>query len=138
MSGASYMTYGRVTGPDPASYNGSDPSETPGITYSRIARNLMVRRAWLSYRPSNNFISSSAGTIASLIKNHSAAMVYLGRGASVTLDLSSLNALGSVRVQRFNPTDGAVTHLGTFPASGTRTFDGGGLNNAVILLDAVP
>lgn len=81
--------------------------------------------------------TSSHPRRASMRKGNSAAIIYLGSGANVTVDMSSLGATGNVRAQRFNPRSGAAAVLGTFAATGTHEFTTGSLPDAVILLDAI-
>ena len=82
-------------------------------------------------------MKSYRGAAVASLKGRTAAMVYLlGGTASATLNLSILKASRSVRVQRFNPTNGTVATVGMFPGSGLQAFNTGGLDDAVILLDA--
>ena len=131
FSGATYMTYGQTD-----MYQGQNAANTNGIKYSKIARDLVVSRGWLSYTPTSDFITSKSSTVASMRKSNSAAMIYLGSDASATVDMSKLNANTSVTVQCLDPTTGNVTTVSTYPASGTQSLTGGGLSNAVLLLDA--
>jgi hypothetical protein len=131
LNGASYMTYGQA-----GMYQGQNAASTDGIKYSKIARNELVSRNWLSYIPTRDFISSSDGTTASMRKGNSAAMIYLGSGASVTVKMSSLNAAANVAVQLLDPARGSLSTLGIYAANGTQSFSGGGLNNAVLLFDS--
>lgn len=134
LSGGSYFTYGQAN-----NYAGQNAQSTPGIDYSRIARNLMVQRGWLNYVPDKGrFVTSHIGTVIASVKGNTAAMVYLlGSNTSATVDLSRLSAGSSVRAERFNPVDGAKVSLGSLVSSGTQQFNTGGLADAVILLDAV-
>lgn len=133
LSGGQYYTYGQLN-----NYQGQNSSETSDIKYCRIAKDLMVSRGWKSYVPDGGaFVVSSSGTAVATVKGHSAAMVYLpGSSASATVKLSILDAQSSVRVQRFNPTDGTTAAVGTYAASGSHTFTTGGLADAVILFDS--
>lgn len=132
LTGASYVAYGQA-----GMYQGQNTATTNGIAFARIARDEVAKRGWLSYTPTADFVTASSGTVTPMRKANKAAMIYLGSGASVTVDMSSLDATGNVRVQRFNPRSGASTSLGTFAASGTHAFTGGSLSDAVLLLDAV-
>jgi hypothetical protein len=132
LSGAAYVAYGQAR-----MQQGQNPALTDGIRYSRIARDLVAARGWRSYTPTSDFIATSHGTIAAMRKSDTAAMIYLGKRASVMVSMSHFNATGYVRVQRFDPHTGGLTTLGVFVASGTRSFNGGGLTDAVILLDTV-
>ncbi len=134
LCGGSYLAYGQAN-----NYAGQNAQDTPGIDYSRIARNLMVQRGWLNYVPDNGrFVTSHGGTVIASVKGNTAAMVYiLGSNSSATLNLSRVNSGSSVHVERFNPGDGTKTSLGSFVPSGTQQFDTGGLPDAVILFDAV-
>jgi hypothetical protein len=132
LAGAAYVAYGQAR-----MQQGQNPALTDGIRYSRIARDLVAARGWRSYTPTSDFIASSHGTIAAMRKSDTAAMIYLGRRASVMVSMSHFNATGYLRVQRFDPRTGSLTTLGVFVASAKRSFNGGGLMDTVILLDAV-
>ncbi len=131
LSGGSYMGYGQM-----GMYQGQNPASTTAIDYSRIARDEVTARGWMSYKPTEDFLTLHTGTVASMRKNNSAAMIYLGGGGSVAVDLSKLDATGNVKAQRFDPRQNTATTLGTYPASGTQPFTRGSLSDAVILLDA--
>jgi hypothetical protein len=131
LAGAAYVTYGQAR-----MYQGHNPALTEGIRYSRIARDLVVARGWRDYTPTSDSIISSTGTVMAMRKSNTAAMIYLGHGASVVINMSHFDATGRVHIRRLNPRTGRLTSLGIVAASGARAFTGGTLANAVILLDA--
>jgi hypothetical protein len=136
LAGGSYYAYGKSGSCCGGPYT---DLQTAGAAQVRLARDLMVQRRWQDYVPDESFVSASTGDTVAAIAGRSAAMVYLAGAASrVEIAMARLDAQPAVRVQRFNPADGARTVLGTFPAAGTQWFDTGGLPDAVILLDAVP
>lgn len=57
------------------------------------------------------------------------AVVYTLSTSSITLDLTEISGASTVRVRRFDPTDGSYTTVGTYSTSGSQSFTHPG-NNA--------
>ena len=75
-------------------------------------------------RSSARFNKTANGIPAALVHRASSG------SASITLDLTEFTATPSVQVQKFDPANGTLTSLGTFPTTGTQVFSALGTNAA--------
>ncbi len=116
--------------------------DSPGAASMVNYRNFLATRDWSAYTPDQSFILSGASSGASVnaakIRGNTSAVVYLSTtSANVSLNISRLNATGVVQARRYNPANHTETVLGEYPSSGSVSFTTGGLDDAVILLDAI-
>jgi hypothetical protein len=119
-----------------------DTMETPAVDSMVIFIKFLKDRNWYDYKPDQSFIisgaSSGATVNAAALNGNKAAMLYLSTSnASVQVNMAKLNSAANVKVSRFNPVTGAISVIGEYPSSGSRTFNTGGLTDAVILFEPV-
>lgn len=140
LAGAQYWAYGMIFGQNIGSCCGGPyiNTDSPGVSYALIAKNLMQSRQWKEYVPDESFVTDFSGEKTAAIRTNSAAMIYLrGADSTVSIDMARLNRYTTIKVSRFNPLAGLSVDLGIFSSSGTRTFDTAGLAHAVLLFDSL-
>jgi hypothetical protein len=126
-----------------AGANWKSAMDATGATQMRHLRALIESRAFLTRIPDQSVISSGAGSgihhvRATRDSGGSYALVYIPTGGAVTVNMGKVGG-GTVDASWFNPRSGAVTAIGSYPNTGTRSFDAPGSiaegNDWVLALD---
>jgi acetyl esterase/lipase len=156
LAGAAGHTYGdhdiwQMWEPDRAPISSARTPWTialhhPGSRQVGLARRLLTSRAFLKLAPDPAALDGDGGDgaghqQAATASDGSYLLAYTPLGAPLRVRLERLRG-PSVRATWFDPRTGAETAIGTFPATGVRSFDPPGTspsrgNDWVLVLDAV-
>lgn len=116
----------------------------PGAIQMGIYRDILTAcREWWNWIPDQSLFAEGEGSgltlnVAARAAASDWAVIYLSSPTTVTLRLDKLTAGDTVQADWIDPTNGAITALGTFPNTGTQAFSTpAGWQDAVLRLNAL-
>jgi hypothetical protein len=97
--------------------------DSPGARGMKVLGDFMGSLTWWKLIPDQTIISGSAGlNAAARSSDRDWALAYLPSAGSITIDMSKTVLSGPVAAVWVNPLDGKETAIGSYAATGTRTF----------------
>lgn len=116
--------------------------QAPGARQMRHLRSLIESYPFLTQTPDLRLVrfpQASDRNLCPALRGKGYAMVYIPSGQAVTVRLHHLEG-GDVQARWFNPRDGEMSSIGTFPRRSEQTFDPPGFpregNDWVLLLES--